>query len=229
MISYQEFCLNCEKLFERVSKACDSCSRNLNSVKILPVTKTHSVEAAFYAFQRGFLNVGENKVQEAISKIPLAPESLNWELIGHLQSNKAKLAVQNFARIQSVDSEKLLNKLNANAFEIGKVQRVLLQINAGADPAKFGADAEDAEKLFVCAKDCKNISVEGLMAIAPLDSDLSIARKCFANLRNIKEKLESAYKISLPELSMGMTGDLECAIEEGSTIIRVGTALFGTR
>lgn len=229
MIDYSEFLENCAKINERIVLACEKCGRKPESVRLMPVTKTHPVDAALFAYKAGYKAVGENRVQEAISKIPLAPLDLQWELIGHLQSNKANLAVSHFARIQSVDSVKLVEKLNNHAKELGKTMRILLQINAGNDPAKFGADIQDAPALAEAALKCEHLKVEGLMTIAPLDSNLDTASKCFCKLREIRDLLESEFSVKLQELSMGMSGDLERAIQEGATLIRVGTALFGER
>jgi len=232
MISYKEFCDNCARLRERVENACAACARSADSVKILPVTKTHPAEAAEYSARCGFKAVGENRVQEAVEKItsPAGKTiAVEWELIGHLQSNKAKHAAQYFARVQSADSQKLLNKLNEEAEKLGKTLRVLLQVNAGRDAAKFGAEIEDAPALLEFALSQKNIAIEGLMTVAPLDSNLDSASACFANLRNLRDGLEKQFSHPLPELSMGMSGDLERAIAEGSTLVRVGTFLFGER
>lgn len=229
MITYQEFCDNCSRVEERVRKAAESCGRDPETVKILPVTKNHPLDAARFAFKRGFKSVGENRVQEALGKIASADFSLDWELIGHLQSNKAKHAAANFARIQSVDSQKLLKILDSAAASEGKVLRVLLQVNAGNDPAKFGADISDAPELLDFALKCGHIKVEGLMTIAPLDSDLDVASECFANLRNLRDILQKEFSHPLPELSMGMSGDLERAVAEGSTMVRIGTSIFGER
>ena len=229
MIDYNEFLENCAKINERIALACEKCGRKPESVKLMPVTKTHPVDAALFAYKAGYKTVGENRVQEAVSKIPLAPLDLQWELIGHLQSNKANLAISHFARIQSVDSVKLVEKLNNHAKKLGKTMRILLQINAGNDPAKFGADIQDAPALAEAALKCEHLKVEGLMTIAPLDSNLDTASKCFCKLREIRDLLESEFSVKLQELSMGMSGDLERAIQEGATLIRVGTALFGER
>ncbi len=229
MISYGEFCSNCERLEERVRRAAESCGRNFEDVKILPVTKTHPVAAAEYALRRGFAAVGENRVQEASEKIPLLEGRLAWELIGHLQSNKAAAAVRLFDRVESVDSERLLKKLDAAAAKDSKILRILLQINAGDDPAKFGASVDGAPALMEAALACPNLRVEGLMTIAPLDSDLDTASACFARLRGVRDDLEARFGAALPELSMGMSSDLERAVREGSTLIRVGTFLFGQR
>lgn len=235
MIDFPQFKANCNALCERVARAAAKCGRPADSVKILPVTKTHPLEAAEFSAEYGFLAVGENKVQEACAKIEQArggsskAASLQWELIGHLQTNKAKKAVENFARIQSVDSVKLLEKIDFEAEKLGKIQRILLQVNAGRDPAKFGAELEDAPALLDAALGLKCVSVEGLMTIAPLDENPDSARRCFENLRLLRDDLRSRSGLALDELSMGMSHDLEIAIEQGSTMIRVGTFLFGAR
>lgn len=235
MIDFPQFKANCNALRERVARAAAKCGRPADSVKILPVTKTHPLDAAEFSAEYGFLAVGENKVQEACAKIEQARSgsskaaSLQWELIGHLQTNKAKKAVENFARIQSVDSVKLLEKIDFEAEKLGKIQRILLQVNAGRDPAKFGAELEDAPALLDAALGLKCVSVEGLMTIAPLDENPDSARRCFENLRLLRDDLRSRSGLALDELSMGMSHDLEIAIEQGSTMIRVGTFLFGAR
>ncbi len=229
MINFESFCENCRTLQTRVVEAARSCGRKPDDIAILPVTKTHPVDAAIYAHKFGFMAVGENRVQEALEKIPNSPTDLQWELIGHLQSNKVKLAVGAFSRIQSVDSQKLLSKIDAASKELSKKTRVLLEVNAGADPAKFGVDLDEAPRLLECALTLENIAVEGLMCVAPLDGGLDAASKCFSNLRNLRDKLERDFAVTLPELSMGMSHDLERAIAEGSTMIRVGTFLFGER
>ncbi len=232
MIAYEEFCGNCRRLLERVENACAACGRNPADVKILPVTKTHPVDAVEYSARYGFGAVGENRVQEVMEKFDSERGralKIEWELIGHLQTNKVKHAVGRVDRIQSADSEKLLKKIDAECAKLGKKMRVLLQINSGRDPAKFGADMEEAPALLDAALSLENIKVEGLMAIAPLDSNLDTATRCFENLRNLRDALEKSFSVALPELSMGMSGDLERAVECGSTIIRVGTFLFGAR
>jgi pyridoxal phosphate enzyme (YggS family) len=159
--------------------------------------------------------------------------SLRWELIGHLQTNKAKLAARHFDRIQSVDSDKLIQHLGRAAAELGKVLPILLQINAGHDPAKFGAELEDAPRLLEAALAQKYLRVDGLMTIAPLGATpaetSAHAERTFANLRMLRDDLTSRYHTPLTTLSMGMTGDFGLAIAAGSTLVRVGTALFGAR
>jgi pyridoxal phosphate enzyme (YggS family) len=168
-------------------------------------------------------------VQEAVEKRALITTPMRWELIGHLQSNKAKLAATHFDRIQSIDSEKLLNALDRAAGELGRKLPVLLQINAGQDPAKFGAEPADAPRLLDLALAKPHLQVDGLMTIAPLSEDPAVARRTFANLRAIRDDLATRTGAPLRELSMGMSGDLEAAVAEGSTLVRIGTALFGPR
>jgi len=213
-----------------IADACRVAGRAAGSVALLPVTKNHPPEAAQYAARAGLPAVGENRVQEAREKKAAAglPE-LRWELIGHLQSNKARLAAGIFDRIQSVDSPKLLDLLDRAAAERGRPQAVLLQVNAGRDPAKSGCEREAAPALLEHALRCNHLRVDGLMTIAPLDDQPDTARRTFAALRACRDELAARFGVALPELSMGMSGDLRAAILEGSTQVRIGTALFGIR
>jgi len=230
MIPYEEFLIRAEKVRAQIADACRLAGRAPSEVTLLAVTKTHPAAAAEYAARFGLGAVGENRVQEAAEKKPVvtAP-GLRWELIGHLQSNKARLAAETFDRVQSVDSEKLLNHLDRAAGELGKSLAVLLQINAGQDPAKFGAEPEDAPRLLETALTKKNLRIDGLMTIAPLSDDPAVASRTFENLRTIRDDLAVRSNVPLRELSMGMSGDLGAAIAAGSTLVRIGTALFGTR
>jgi PLP dependent protein len=215
-----------------IDTACRAAGRDPASVELLAVTKTHGPWAPDFAARYGLRGVGENRVQEGVDKRPQtspAARALRWELIGHLQSNKAKLAVQHFDRIQSVDSLKVLERLNRAAGEVGKILPVLLQINAGRDPAKFGADLEEAPALLENALGQPHLKVDGFMTIAPLSSDPAVAERTFVTLRALRDNLASRFGVALPELSMGMSGDLAAAIRAGSTQVRIGTALFGTR
>ena len=229
ILSYQEFCSNIERVRQEMAKACATAGRSADSVELLPVTKNHPVAAAEYVARYGLRAVGENRVQEGMAKRAECQAKLAWELIGHLQSNKVKQAVAHFDRVQSVDSVKLLELLDKAAASQNKGIPVLLQINSGRDPAKFGAEIEDAPSLLEQALKLKNIQVDGLMAIAPLSGDKEVARRCFATLREMRDRFAREFGIPLATLSMGMSGDLSEAIAEGSTQIRVGTALFGAR
>ncbi len=236
LIAYEEFARRADAIRAQIAAACARAGRKVAEVELLAVTKTHPAAAADYAARYGLKRVGENRVQEGIEKRAQTSSShpaLCWELIGHLQTNKAKLAVQHFDRVQSVDSDKLLQHLGAAATERGKTLPILLQINAGNDPAKFGAEPADAARLLETALGKKNLCVEGLMTIAPLGltpaETAAHAERTFANLRMIRDDLAARFRVPLPELSMGMTGDLAIAVAAGSTLVRVGTALFGSR
>jgi len=229
MVTYEQFELSCQGVLARMAEACAKAGRPMASVRLLPVTKTHPIEAALYAERFGLPAVGENRVQEAAAKRALAPAALRWELIGHLQSNKAKLAVETFDRIQSVDSAELAIRLGRIAGELGKSLPVLLQVNAGDDPAKFGTDVAGAPALLEAALTVPALRVEGLMTVPPLSEDPDVARRAFDRLRACRDDLAARFGTTLPELSMGMSGDLEPAIAAGSTCVRVGSALFGER
>lgn len=230
---YQTFCTRAAAVQARIAAAARAAGRDPGSVTLLPVTKNHPAAAAGYAARFGLASVGENRVQEAVEKRAQVATPLRWELIGHLQSNKARLAATHFDRVQSVDSEKLLNQLDRAAGELGKHFPILLQINAGNDPAKFGADPAEAPRLLDLALARPHLRVDGLMTIAPLGSNpgetTDLARRTFATLRLLRDRLAPAAGTPLAELSMGMTADLEMAVAEGSTLVRVGTALFGER
>ncbi len=234
--AYEEFVRRANALRAEIAATCARAGRDPGTVELLAVTKTHPAAAADYAARYGLRAVGENRVQEGIEKrgqIAPASAQLRWELIGHLQSNKARLAVQHFDRVQSVDSEKLLLHLDRAAGELGKPLPILLQINAGHDPAKFGADPADARRLLETALARAHLRIDGLMTIAPLGATpaetAAHAERTFAALRMLRDELATRCGVPLRELSMGMTADLAPAIAAGSTMLRVGTALFGAR
>lgn len=234
--SYEEFVRRADAIRARISTACATAGRAPETVELLAVTKTHPAAAADYAARYGLRAVGENRVQEGVEKrARLAPATagLQWELIGHLQSNKARLAARHFDRIQSVDREKLLAPLDRAAAEDGRILPILLQVNAGNDPAKFGAEPDDAPRLLEAALAHPHLRVDGLMTIAPLgatpEATAAHAARTFTRLRELRDELAESSGAPLPELSMGMTGDLEIAVAAGSTLVRVGTALFGAR
>lgn len=229
MISFEAFESNLREVRSRIETACISAGRAVDSVQLLPVTKNHPVDAVQYAARAELTAVGENRVQEASEKHALHLAEVRWELIGHLQSNKAKDAVAIFDRVQSVDSVKLLNRLNRCAGEAGKTLSILLQCNTGADPNKHGFSVGEMEAALEAALAAEHLQVDGLMTIAPLDDDLAIAKAAFEGLSDLRDRLSAKYDVPLAELSMGMTGDLEVAIAAGSTQIRVGTALYGIR
>jgi pyridoxal phosphate enzyme (YggS family) len=227
--TYDEFKLRADAVRSRIAEACRRAHRDPAGVELLAVTKSHSAAAVDLAARYGLRAVGENRVQEGAEKRAQSSAAVAWELIGHLQSNKARLAVRHFDRIQSADSERLLEVLDRVAGEAGKTQAVLLQVNAGLDPAKSGAEPGDAPRLLAAALAKANLRVDGLMTIAPLSDDPDVARRTFATLRELRDRLATATGAQLAVLSMGMSADLEAAVAEGSTIVRVGTALFGSR
>jgi PLP dependent protein len=230
---YEDFRLRADAIRLQIAAACARVGRAPEEVELLAVTKTHPVLAAEYAARYGLRAVGENRVQEGVEKRAQASLPLRWELIGHLQTNKARLAAQHFDRIQSVDSVKLLQHLARAAGDLGRTLPILLQVNAGEDPAKFGVDPPEAPRLLELALAQSALRVEGLMTIAPLgrtDAETAAhAERTFASLRQLRDTLAARCGVPLRELSMGMTGDLEAAVAAGSTLLRVGTALFGAR
>lgn len=229
MISYEQFVSNADHVKAQIAAACARAGRLASEVELLAVTKTHPAGAVEYAARYGLRSVGENRVQEGVEKRAHSTAPIRWELIGHLQSNKARLAAAHFERIQSVDSEKLLLQLDRAAEALGRTLAVLLQINAGRDEAKFGAELEEAPRLLDVALTMPHLRIDGLMTIAPLSGDPDVARRTFDALRVLRDSLTVRSGAPLRELSMGMSGDLEAAIAAGSTCVRVGTALFGER
>ena len=229
MITIDEFIINFTNIKLRIERACQENQRDISEVQLLPVTKTHPVQAIEHALHVGLTSVGENRVQEVKDKKSGFLGKISWELIGHLQSNKVHDAVRLFDRIQSVDSLKLIRKLNAACEVSNKVLPIFLQCNAGEDPNKYGFSEESMAEAMDFVLGSAYLKCEGLMTIAPLDEDPSSAKACFEKLRMIRDSLVSEYKIELNELSMGMSQDLEEAIAAGSTIIRVGSALYGSR
>ena len=229
LLSYDEFTARADVVRLQIAGACQAASRDPREVELLAVTKNHPAAAAGYAARYGLRAIGENRVQEAVEKKAQTTAPISWELIGHLQSNKARLAAQHFDRVQSVDGEKLLERLDQAAAGLGRMLPVLLEINAGADPDKFGATPAAAPRLLETALAKKNLRVDGLMTVAPLSDDPAVAQQTFANLRLIRDDLSTRLGVPLRELSMGMSGDLDAAVAEGSTLVRIGTALYGPR
>jgi pyridoxal phosphate enzyme (YggS family) len=225
---YEEFARRASAIHAQIAAICQRVSRDPAEVQLLAVTKTHPAAAVEYAARFGLKGVGENRVQEGTEKRAQTTVKVRWELIGHLQSNKARVAARSFDRIQTVDRAKLLDPLDQAAAETGTVLPILLQVNAGNDPAKFGVDVSDAAPLLEAALQRKHLRVDGLMTIAPLGSDAMAttqhAERTFTNLRTLRDQLAAQFGTPLRELSMGMTGDLAIAVAAGSTLVRVGTA-----
>ncbi len=220
----------------RVSEAASSCNRKPESVRIVAVTKTVPAEKIREAVASGISVIGESYIQEARNKYDLlSGMPVSWHFIGHLQTNKVKYAIQLFDLIHTVDSIRLAVEIDHQARKLNKIQDVLLQINIGREETKSGINEEDLPDLIKEAALFKNISVKGLMVIPPFFDDPEIVRPYFSSLRSLQGKIrnslaaDSIQSVSMDELSMGMSGDFEVAIEEGSTLVRIGTALFGER
>lgn len=215
---------------QHIKAACEKSGRQFAEVELMAVTKTWPAEVITIARSLGVKAIGENRVQEAADKRLELAEDPQWELIGHLQRNKARAAVKLFRRIQSVDRISLIDALNRLVEEEEKAPfPILLQINAGKDPAKYGADLETADKLVEAATQARHLQIDGFMSIAPFSDDPEVARACFRNLREFRDQMQQRFGREFRDLSMGMSGDLAIAIEEGSTMVRVGSALFGQR
>jgi pyridoxal phosphate enzyme (YggS family) len=222
----EEFLERLERVEQRISAACIKAGRSRDSVRLLAVSKTKPPEAVREAAACGLRLFGENRVQEAQSKIPMCPTGLEWHLIGHLQSNKAKVAAQYFQMVHSVDSLKLLQALETHA---GTTLPVLLQVNVSGEAAKFGMKPDEVAGVINAANQMQKVEVHGLMTIPPFSPDPEKTRGHFSALRQLRDQLQDETGTPLPELSMGMSHDLEVAIEEGSTWVRIGTDLFGGR
>jgi pyridoxal phosphate enzyme (YggS family) len=172
---------------------------------------------------------GENRVQELSEKVPALSQDIEWHLIGHLQGNKVSKAVELADLIHSVDSEKLLRRIDRIAGELGKRQKILLELNISGEQSKFGETADAAASLVSLALSLPNIDLQGFMTMAPFGAEECELRKVFSTLREFRNNMEKEFNVSLPELSMGMSSDYEYAIAEGATIVRIGTAIFGKR
>lgn len=219
-----------ESILERIAAAAKRSGRTPEEVALIAVTKTHGADVVRDAVAAGMTCFGENKVQEAAWKIPLSPSCAHWQLIGHLQSNKARQAVRLFETIHSVDSEKLFDTLEQAARQAGARPEIYLEVNVSGEATKFGLTPERVPALVEHILDhAQALTLSGLMTMAPFDPNPEHARPHFAKLRQLRDTLETQFNISLPHLSMGMTGDFEVAVEEGATDVRIGTALFGSR
>ncbi len=223
---------NVEKIKEKIREAADKVGRNSEEIILLAASKTQSPEKIIQAYEAGIRYFGENRVQEGMKKIDLLKDKLpeaHWHLIGGLQTNKAKYAVRYFELIHSLDRKELADELNKRAKKIGKVQDVLIEVNIGEEESKYGVKPDQLEELFKYALEKENLNILGLMCIPPYFEDKEKSRPYFKRLREMKNELEERYKVKLPHLSMGMSHDFDVAIEEGATIVRIGTAIFGER
>ncbi len=217
---------------ERIRAACSRAGRNPDEVRLVGVTKTVSNDRIREGAEAGLTILGENYIQEARQKIEaLRGLGVSWHFIGHLQSNKAKVAAELFDWVHTVDRASLAVELDRQAAKRGRVIPILLQVNVGDETSKSGVGPEGLPRLFESVLPLNNLSVRGLMAIPPLEEDPEKARPYFRMLRDLLERLKAGapHPGELVELSMGMSGDFEAAVEEGATFVRIGTSLFGHR
>ena len=217
---------------ERIRQAAESCSRDADSVRLVAVSKTIPAGTVKAAIEAGVAILGENYMQEAREKFnTLVQYPVSWHFIGHLQSNKAKYAVRLFDLIHSVDSFKLARELDKQAKKVDKIQQILVQVNISAEDTKSGISADEAPGLISEISRLENLSIRGLMTMPPYFYQPEKVKPFFADLRELRDqiKAQALPNVSLEELSMGMTGDFEVAIEEGATLVRIGTAIFGER
>jgi hypothetical protein len=214
---------------QRIAQACARAGRDPDAVTLVAVTKSHPPEVVWAAAALGLSLFGESRVQEAKAKIPLCPGRLRWHMVGHLQTNKARDAVQLFEMIQSVDSLHVAAELNKCAERFAKTMPVLLEVNVAGEASKFGYRPEQLLGELPALNALRRLELHGLMTMAPWTPEPEKVRPVFRRLRELKAQCEQVLGAPLPHLSMGMTSDFEVAIEEGATLVRIGTALFGER
>jgi pyridoxal phosphate enzyme (YggS family) len=215
-----------------MAAAAGAAGRDPSSIRLVAVSKTFPIEAVREAYAAGQRDFGENRVQEGLQKIGETTDlTIRWHLLGHLQTNKARKAGPAFAMVQSVDSVELIQKLDAAAAETGRTPELLIQVDLAGEATKFGAPPSEVPRLFEAAGACRAATVVGLMTLPPVPDTPEDARPFFRRLRALRDEwLAAGVPASmLRELSMGMSGDFEVAIDEGATIVRVGTAIFGSR
>jgi len=220
------------EILQSIADAAWRSGRGPDEIALMAVTKTHPAEVVARAARAGITLFGENRVQEGVGKIQaLAGEfpKLEWRLIGPLQTNKAKTALQWFRSVETLDRERLAVRLEALLAEQDRSLPVFLEINAGLEPSKSGVVPEAAEKLAEAVRACKHLEMRGLMAVPPFDPDPEKSRPYFARMRELRDRLSARLGLPLRELSLGMSHDFAVAVEEGSTEVRIGTALFGPR
>ncbi len=222
---------NYKEVEARVAAACARAGRARESVTLIAVSKTKPVEDIRELIEVGVVDFGENKVQEMCSKMEAIPEELHWHLIGHLQRNKVKFIAGSTHLIHSVDSMRLAQEIQKEAAKVGRVCPVLIEVNIGNEESKDGVPYEEAEALVRQVSTLANVKICGLMCIAPFTDEPESNRGYFKQMRALRDRIaeEALPGVEMRELSMGMTGDFEVAIEEGATMVRVGTAIFGHR
>ena len=221
---------NLARIRREIEAAARRSARDPSSIRVLAVSKTFPAERVVEAAELGQALFGENRVQEAESKIPAVRRpGLEWHLIGHLQSNKVRQAARIFDVIQTVDSQKLAHRLDRICEEQNRKLKVLIQVNIGEEEQKSGIDIGDVEELVRIVTPLEHLELRGFMAIPPLFGDPELSRPYFRRLAALRAQIEARLGLSFPELSMGMSSDFSVAVEEGATIVRIGTGIFGER
>lgn len=224
----QEIAENIRTVKEAVCRAAKKAGRDPDKITLVAISKTVDSNKIREAFEAGQNVFGENRIQEAINKIANLPDSIQWHMVGHLQSNKVRHILDQFELIHSVDSLLLAEAIQKKAENIEKIINVLIQINTSGETTKFGVHFDEAVTVIKSINKLKNLRVKGLMTIPPYSEEPEDSRFFFRKLKSVKTKLVDE-NINIQELSMGMSNDYEVAIEEGATIVRVGTAIFGSR
>jgi hypothetical protein len=220
---------NLERVREQIARAAAKSGRSADDIELVAITKTHAAEKVREAIEGGQTLFGESRVQEARAKIPELPSAISWHFVGHLQKNKIRHALPLFEMIHSVDSLALAQDTNRIAEEEGLHPRVLLEVNIAGEGSKFGFAPDKLRAQMEQLLMLPRLSIEGLMTIPPIAEQAEASRKYFVELRQLRDAFEKEIDLKLPQLSMGMTQDYAVAIEEGATLVRVGTAIFGER
>ena len=220
---------NLARVLEKIASAAANSGRSADDIELVAITKTHPAEKVREAIEAGQTLFGESRVQEARAKIPELPSNLRWHFVGHLQKNKVRQALPLFEMIHSVDSFALAQDVDRIAQEEGSHPRVLLEVNVAGEGSKFGFAPVYLREQMEALLALPRLSIEGLMCIPPLAGESEDSREFFVQLRELRHSLEEEFNIKLPQLSMGMTQDFPIGIEEGATLVRVGTAIFGER
>ncbi len=221
---------NLARIREKIALRCERSGRNPDELKIIAVTKYFGTDTIEDAISEGLKDFGENKAQELNLKFEKLGDKVTWHFIGTLQKNKVKYAVKTSEFIHSVDSAELAEEIDLKASSLKKVQKILLEVNTSSEESKSGLITyDDVFKLTECCNRKENLELIGLMTMAPYTDDEQVIRNCFSSLRTMKEKLNKNGFNKMTELSMGMTNDYEIAVEEGATMLRIGSAIFGER
>jgi PLP dependent protein len=220
---------NLERVREQIAEAAAKVRRAPAEIELVAITKMHPAERVREAIEAGQTLFGESRVQEARAKIPELPSAIRWHFVGHLQKNKIRHALPLFEMIHSVDSLALAQDMNRIAEEEGLHLRVLLEVNVAGEGSKFGFAPDKLRAQMEQLLMLPRLSIKGLMTIPPIAEEAEASRKYFVELRQLRDAFEKEFNLKLPQLSMGMTQDYAVAIEEGATLVRVGTAIFGER